>query len=106
MPSRISTTPTITRERFTRETLAQNCTSLFARTFQTHPCATRARGIVREAGKYYECAVAAAAATFLAALAAFAAVDALRRLLVFGGVAGASPISSAVIMLVTNSFGP
>ncbi len=55
---------------------------------QTHPCATWARGIVRKAGKYYERAVAAAAATFLAALAAFAAVDALRRLLVFGGVAG------------------
>ena len=57
-------------------------------------------------GRYYERPVAAAAATFLAALAAFAAVDALRRLLVFGGVAGASPMSSAVIMLVTKSFGP
>jgi len=47
-----------------------------------------------------------AAAAFLAARAAFAAVEALRRLLVFGGVAGASPINSAVIMLVTNSLGP
>src|SRR5260370_30110733 len=73
---------------------------------QTHPCATWARGMVGMAGKYYERAVAAAAATFLAALAAFAAVDALRRLLVFGGVAGASPITSALIMLVTNSFWP
>src|SRR6266852_3422556 len=73
---------------------------------QIHPCATWARGMVGMAGKYYERAVAAAAATFLAALAAFAAVDALRRLLVFGGVAGASPMSSAVIMLVTNSLGP
>ena len=35
-----------------------------------------------------------------------AAVEALRRRLVFGGVAGASPISSAVMMLVTNSLGP
>src|SRR5260370_23950220 len=73
---------------------------------QTHPCATWARGMVGMAGKYYERAVAAAAATFLAALAAFAAVDALRRLLVFGGVAGASPISFPVIILVTNRFGP
>src|SRR6476660_5124371 len=48
----------------------------------------------------------AAAAAFFAALAAFAAVEAFRRLLVLGGVAGASPINSAVIMLVTNSFGP
>src|SRR5579859_6004938 len=46
---------------------------------------------------------AAAAAAFLAALAA---VEALRRRLVFGGVAGASPISSATIMLVTNNLGP
>jgi hypothetical protein len=37
---------------------------------------------------------AAAAATFLAAFAAFAAVDALRRLFVLGGVAGASPMSN------------
>src|SRR5215471_7521074 len=44
-----------------------------------------------------------AAAAFLAA---FAAVEALRRRLVFGGVAGASPISSAVMMLVTKSLGP
>src|SRR5258707_6504672 len=73
---------------------------------QTHPCATRARGIVRKAGKYYERAVAAAAATFFAALAAFAAVDALRRLLGFGGLARASPMSSGVIMLVTDSFCP
>jgi len=47
-----------------------------------------------------------AAAAFLAAFAAFAAVEALRRLLVFGGVAGASPINSAVIILVTKSLGP
>src|SRR6516165_2259318 len=46
---------------------------------------------------------AAAAAAFFAA---FAAAEALRRRLVFGGVAGASPISSAVMMLVTNSLGP
>src|SRR5215472_2338728 len=45
----------------------------------------------------------AAAAAFLAA---FAAAEALRRRLVFGGVAGASPISSAVMMLVTKSFVP
>jgi hypothetical protein len=70
------------------------------------PLRHRSAGIVRKAGKYYERVVAAAAATFFAALAAFAAVDALRRRLVFGGVAGASPISSALIMLVTNSFGP
>ena len=38
--------------------------------------------------------------------AAFAAIEALRRRFVFGGVAGASPISSAVMMLVTNSLGP
>src|SRR5258708_35909469 len=73
---------------------------------QTHPCATRARGIVRKAGKYYERAVAAAAATFFAALAAFAAVDALRRLLVFCGVAAASPVTLGGIMLVINHFGP
>jgi len=47
-----------------------------------------------------------AAAAFLAAFAAFAAVEALRRLFVFGGVAGASPINSAVIILVTKSLGP
>src|SRR5882757_513241 len=46
---------------------------------------------------------AAAAAAFLVALAA---VDALRRRLVLGGVAGASPISSATKMLVTKSLGP
>src|SRR5215472_2585184 len=45
----------------------------------------------------------AAAAAFLAA---FTAVAALRRRLVLGGVAGASPINSAVMMLVTNNFGP
>src|SRR5205823_13566273 len=45
----------------------------------------------------------AAAAAFLAA---FAAAEALRRRLVFGGVAGASPISSADMMLVTKSLGP
>jgi len=61
---------------------------------------------LERAGRFYERLVAAAAATFLAAFAALAAVDALRRLFVFGGVAGASPMSSAVIMLVTNSFGP
>jgi multisubunit Na+/H+ antiporter MnhG subunit len=74
----------------------------------THPGAEKARkGVVRTGRDFYERVVAAAAAaTFLAAFAAFAAVDALRRLFVFGGVAGASPISSAVIMLVTNSFGP
>jgi hypothetical protein len=51
----------------------------------------------------YDRLAAAAAAAFLAALAA---VDALRRRLVFGGVAGASPISSAVMMLVTKSLAP
>src|SRR5690242_14329519 len=45
----------------------------------------------------------AAAAAFLAA---FAAAEALRRRLVLGGVAGASPISSADMMLVTKSLGP
>ena len=45
----------------------------------------------------------AAAAAFFAA---FTAVAALRRRLVLGGVAGASPINSAVMMLVTKSFGP
>ena len=47
-----------------------------------------------------------AAAAFFAAFAALAAVEALRRRLVFGGVAGASPINSAVMMLVTKSLGP
>ena len=62
---------------------------------------------LERARRFYErVPAAAAAATFLAAFAALAAVDALRRLFVFGGVAGASPMSSAVIMLVTNSFGP
>ena len=45
----------------------------------------------------------AAAAAFFAA---FTAVAALRRRLVLGGVAGASPINSAVMILVTKSFGP
>ena len=48
------------------------------------------------------CCAAAAAAC----LVAFAAVDALRRRLVLGGVAGASPINSAVMMLVTKSLVP
>src|ERR1700757_4339872 len=48
-------------------------------------------------------AAAAAAAAFLTA---FAAADALRRRLVLGGVAGASPMSSAVKILVTKSLGP
>lgn len=48
-------------------------------------------------------AAAAAAAAFLTA---FAAAEALRRRLVLGGVAGASPMSSAVKILVTNSLGP
>jgi len=73
-----------------------------------HPCPKGGAGI-RSKGReitngYFD--AEAAAATFFAAFAAFAAVEALRRRLVFGGVAGASPISSAVIMLVTNSFGP
>src|SRR5258708_1275826 len=102
----MSTTAMIISARLMRQTLAQKAAVPSVHARQTHPCATRARGIVREAGRYYEWAVAAAAATFFAALAAFAAVDALRRLLVFGGVAGASPMSSAVIMLVTNRFGP
>src|ERR1700722_13926390 len=46
------------------------------------------------------------AAAVAAFLAAFAAVEALRRRLVFGGVAGASPINSATMMLVTNNLGP
>src|ERR1700757_767082 len=55
----------------------------------------------REYSAYF--ATAAAAAAFLVA---FAAVDALRRRLVLGGVAGASPMSSATKILVTKSLGP
>src|SRR5580704_9819400 len=44
-----------------------------------------------------------AAAAFFTALAT---AEALRRRLVLGGVAGASPIISATKMLVTNSLGP
>src|SRR5215831_5749029 len=52
----------------------------------------------------YERLVAAEA--FSAFLAALAAAEALRRRLVFGGTAGASPMSSAVMMLVTKSLLP
>jgi Co/Zn/Cd efflux system component len=77
--------------------------TLYLKTPQRH---NGRRDSFERQGRNYERLVAAAAATFFAALAAFAAVEALRRLFVFGGVAGASPMSSAVIMLVTNSFGP
>src|SRR5262249_43065004 len=55
-------------------------------------------GVRQERTTYF-----AAAAAFLLA---FAIEEALRRRLVLGGVAGASPMSSAVKMLVTNSLGP
>src|SRR5713101_7785675 len=61
------------------------------------------RALLIELAESYARLAAVAAAAFLAA---FAAVEALRRRLVFGGVAGASPINSAVMMLVTNSLGP
>src|SRR5579864_201122 len=102
--------PRIITARFMRHTLAQRSarTPAGGRPLAAckHTPAPQGRGESFERQeRYYERAVAAAA-TFFAALAAFAAVDALRRRLVFGGVAGASPISSALIMLVTNSFGP
>src|SRR5262249_54505117 len=50
--------------------------------------------------------VAYFAAAAAAAFFNFSAAAALRRRLVLGGVAGASPMSSAVNMLVTNSLGP
>src|SRR5258708_32507945 len=102
----MSTTAMIISARLMRQTLAQKAAVPSVHARQTHPCATRARGIVREAGRYYEWAVAAAAATFFAALAAFAAVDALRRLLVFGGVAGGFPVGPGVLLPGTNSLGP
>src|SRR5258707_2804505 len=78
------------------------CTKTNSREKRKRPCGqARAPKFIQE--RTY--AVAAAAA-FFAAFAAFAAVEALRRLFVFGGVAGASPINFAVMMLVTNSFGP
>src|SRR5258708_24016302 len=102
----MSTTAMIISARLMRQTLAQKAAVPSVHARQTHPCATRARGIVREAGRYYEWAVAAAAATFFAALAAFAAVDALRRLLVFGGGARGSPTSTPCPLLFTATLGP
>src|SRR5713101_8634944 len=61
------------------------------------------RALLIELAENYARLAAVAAAAFLAALAA---VEALRRRLVFGGVAGASPINSAVMMLVTKSLAP
>src|SRR4029077_10887031 len=65
------------------------------------PLLARLLGVVLRDYSAYFAAVAAAA--FLVALAA---VDALRRRVVLGGVAGASPMSSATKMLVTKSLGP
>lgn len=70
---------------------------------QAHPCAGLAQGFSIWKTETYERLAAAAAAAFLAALAT---VEALRRRLVLGGVAGASPINSAVMMLVTKSLAP
>jgi hypothetical protein len=69
---------------------------------EKHSCAALAQECWICITETYERAAAAAAAF----LAAFATVEALRRRLVFGGVAGASPISSAVMMLVTKSLAP
>src|SRR5229473_3465677 len=67
------------------------------------PAPIRLGGFLTGGEEDYERPAEAAAAAFLAALAV---VEALRRRLVFGGVAGASPMSSAVMMLVTNNLGP
>jgi len=70
---------------------------------QKHPLRFLGAGVQCLSQKTYARLAAVAAAAFFAALAA---VEALRRRLVFGGVAGASPINSAVMILVTNSFAP
>src|SRR5258707_9596712 len=111
MPRSMSTTPMIMSARFMGQTLArQNLTqsrAVHLPVLRRHTPTPRGCGEWFERqGRYYERLVAAAAATFLAALAAFAAVDPLRRPLVFGSVAGASPLISAPIKLVTDNFGP
>ena len=67
------------------------------------PSTKKGAGVYDQTNETYARLAAVAAAAFLAALAA---VEALRRRFVFGGVAGASPINSAVMMLVTNNLAP
>src|SRR5260370_20118773 len=103
MPRSMSTTPMIMSARFMGQTLArQNLTqsrAVHLPVLRRHTPTPRGCGEWFERqGRYYERLVAAAAATFLAAFAAFAAVEAFLRPFVLRRVAVASARVSVVIL--------